>query len=116
MQTVRIGLMQPVMSLRKQTKSMTIEEAQQLVEVWRLKQQQAGAVCSSSAKTCCETEKETQQSGIKDTSKIVSADKDAQLLQMGQQFWALLDEANARGVDLTAALTETLRHLNTDNQ
>lgn len=116
MQTVRIGLMQPVMSLRKQTKSMTIEEAQQLVEVWRLKQQQAGTACSSSAKTCCETEKKSQQSGIKDTSKIVSADKDAQLLQMGQQFWVLLDEANARGVDLTTALTETLRHLNTDNQ
>lgn len=116
MQTVHTGLMQPVMGLRKQTKSMTIEEAQQLVEVWRLKQQQTGAVCRSSAKTCCETEKATQQSGIKDTPETVSADKDAQLLQVGQQFWALLDEANARGVDLTAALTETLRHLNTDNQ
>ena len=86
---------------------MTIEEAQQLVEVWKLKQQQTGTACSSSAKTCCETEEKTQQSGVKDTAEALPADKEALLLQV---------EANSRGVDLTAALTETLRHLNTEKQ
>lgn len=95
---------------------MTIEEAQQLVEVWRLKQQQTGTACSSSAKTYCETEEKTPQLGVKDTAEALPADKDALLLQVGQQFWKLLDEANSRGVDLTAALTETLRHLNTEKQ
>lgn len=95
---------------------MTIEEAQQLVEVWRLKQQQTGTACSSSAKTYCETEEKTPQLGVKDTAEALPADKDALLLQVGQQFWRLLDEANSRGVDLTAALTETLRHLNTEKQ
>ena len=90
---------------------MTIEEAQQLVEVWKLKQQQP---CGSLSQTCCETEEKTQQSGVKDTAEALPADKDALLLQVGQQFWRLLDEANSRGVDLTAALTETLRHLNSD--
>ena len=66
---------------------MTIEEAQQLVEVWKLKQQQTGTACSSSAKTCCETEEKTQQSGVKDAAEA-----------------------------LPAALTETLRHLNTEKQ
>ena len=92
---------------------MTIEEAQQLVEVWKLKQQQS---CGSLSQTCCDTEEKTQQSGVKDTAEALPADKDALLLQVGQQFWRLLDEANSRGVDLTAALTETLRHLNTEEQ
>lgn len=95
---------------------MTIEEAQQLVEVWKLKQQQSGTACGSSSQTCCESEEKTQQSGVKDTAEALPADKDALLLQVGQQFWRLLDEANSRGVDLTAALTETLRHLNTEKQ
>ncbi len=95
---------------------MTIEEAQQLVEVWKLKQQQSGTACGSPSQTCCESEEETQQSGVKDTAEALPADKDALLLQVGQQFWRLLDEANSRGVDLTAALTETLRHLNTEKQ
>ena len=92
---------------------MTIEEAQQLVEVWRLKQQQS---CGSLSQTCCETEVKTPQLGVKDTAEALLADKEALLLQVGQQFWRLLDEANSRGVDLTAALTETLRHLNTEKQ
>lgn len=92
---------------------MTIEEAQQLVEVWKLKQQQS---CGSLSQTCCETEVKTPQLGVKDTAEALLADKDALLLQIGQQFWKLLDEANVRGVDLTAALTETLRHLNTEKQ
>lgn len=92
---------------------MTIEEAQQLVEVWKLKQQQS---CGSLSQTCCETEEKTPQLGVKDTAEALLADKEAQLLQVGQQFWKLLDEANSRGVDLTAALTETLRHLNTEKQ
>lgn len=95
---------------------MTIEEAQQLVEVWKLKQQQSGTACGSPSQTCCESEEKTQQSGVKDTVEALPADKDALLLQVGQQFWRLLDEANSRGVDLTAALTETLRHLNTEEQ
>lgn len=95
---------------------MTIEEAQQLVEVWKLKQQQSGTACGSPSQTCCESEEKTQQSGVKDTAEALPADKDALLLQVGQQFWRLLDEANSRGVDLTAALTETLRHLNTEEQ
>ena len=92
---------------------MTIEEAQQLVEVWRLKQQQS---CGSLSQTCCETEVKTPQLGVKDTAEALLADKEALLLQVGQQFWRLLDEGNSRGVDLTAALTETLRHLNTEKQ
>lgn len=92
---------------------MTIEEAQQLVEVWKLKQQQS---CGSLSQTCCETEVKTPQLGVKDTAEALLADKEALLLQVGQQFWRLLDEANSRGVDLTAALTETLRHLNTEKQ
>ena len=95
---------------------MTIEEAQQLVEVWKLKQQQSGTACGSPSQTCCDSEEKTQQSGVKDTAEALPADKDALLLQVGQQFWRLLDEANSRGVDLTAALTETLRHLNTEKQ
>ena len=95
---------------------MTIEEAHQLVEVWSLKQQQTGTACGSPSQTCCESEEKTQQSGVKDTAEALPADKDALLLQVGQQFWRLLDEANSRGVDLTAALTETLRHLNTEKQ
>lgn len=93
---------------------MTIEEAQQLVEVWKLKQ--PGTACDSPSQTCCETEEKTQQSGVKDTAEALPADKETVLLQVGQQFWKLLDEANSRGVDLTAALTETLRHLNTEKQ
>lgn len=95
---------------------MTIEEAQQLVEVWKLKQQQPGTACGSPSQTCCETEEKTQQSGVKDPAEALPADKEALLLQVGQQFWKLLDEANSRGVDLTAALTETLRHLNSEKQ
>lgn len=95
---------------------MTIEEAQQLVEVWKLKQQQPGTACGSPSQACCETEEKTQQSGVKDTAEALPADKETVLLQVGQQFWRLLDKANSRGVDLTAALTETLRHLNTEKQ
>ena len=95
---------------------MTIEEAQQLVEVWKLKQQQPVTACGSPSQACCETEEKTQQSGVKDTAEALPADKETVLLQVGQQFWRLLDEANSRGVDLTAALTETLRHLNTEKQ
>ena len=95
---------------------MTIEEAQQLVEVWRLKQQQTGSACGSPAQTCCESEEKTQQSGVKDTAEALPADKDALLLQVGQQFWRLLDEANSRGEDITAAFKKKLHHLNTKKQ
>ncbi len=69
---------------------MTIEEAQQLVEVWNEKH---------STERCTNGNK-GEESELQTT------------VALGHQFWELLTKANQQQVDLTIALTETLAQLN----
>lgn len=70
---------------------MTIDEAQELVEVWNLKHP-ATPNASSEASSPCATEQKR--------------------MELGEQFWELLSTADREQVNLTEALCEMLHRRN----
>ena len=99
---------------------MTIEEAQQLVEVWNAKHPVERCTCGnegdgSPVRATAATPAATQAPEpvtAAAPARIAPPDPQAAAV-LGRRFWELLAEANRQQVDLTVALTETLARLNT---
>ena len=109
---------------------MTIEEAQQLVEVWNAKHPVERCTCGnegdgSPVRATAVTAATPASPGTSPAAtpapepvtaaapaRIAPPDPQAAAV-LGRRFWELLAEANRQQVDLTVALTETLARLNT---
>ena len=96
---------------------MTIEEAQQLVEVWNAKHPVERCTCGnegdgSPVRATAATPASPGTSPAATQAPIAPPDPQAAAV-LGRRFWELLAEANRQQVDLTVALTETLARLNT---
>lgn len=106
---------------------MTIEEAQQLVEVWNAKHPverrtcgnegdgspvRATAATPASPGTSPAATQAPEPVTAAAPARIAPPDPQAAAV-LGRRFWELLAEANRQQVDLTVALTETLARLNT---
>ena len=113
---------------------MTIEEAQQLVEVWNAKHPVERCTCGNegdgspvwaTAATPASPGTSPATPGTPPAAtqapepvtaaapaRIAPPDPQAAAV-LGRRFWELLAEANRQQVDLTVALTETLARLNT---
>lgn len=106
---------------------MTIEEAQQLVEVWNAKHPverctcgnegdgspvRATAATPASPGTSPAATQAPEPVTAAAPARIAPPDPQAAAV-LGRHFWELLAEANRQQVDLTVALTETLARLNT---
>ena len=106
---------------------MTIEEAQQLVEVWNAKHPverctcgnegdgspvRATAATPASPGTSPAATQAPEPVTAAAPARIAPPDPQAAAV-LGRGFWELLAEANRQQVDLTVALTETLARLNT---
>lgn len=109
---------------------MTIEEAQQLVEVWNAKHPVERCTCgnegdgspvrATAVTTATPASPGTSPAATQAPEPVTAAapariappDPQAAAV-LGRRFWELLAEANRQQVDLTVALTETLARLNT---
>ena len=101
---------------------MTIEEAQQLVEVWNAKHPVERCTCGNEgdgspvrATAATPASPGTSPAATQAPEPVTAAappDPQAAAV-LGRRFWELLAEANRQQVDLTVALTETLARLNT---
>ena len=109
---------------------MTIEEAQQLVEVWNAKHPVERCTCGNegdgspvraTAVTAATPASPGTSPAATQAPEPVTAAAPARIAPpdpqaaavLGRRFWELLAEANRQLVDLTVALTETLAPLNT---
>ena len=109
---------------------MTIEEAQQLVEVWNAKHPVERCTCGNegdgspvraTAVTAATPASPGTSHAATQAPEPVTAAAPARIAPpdpqaaavLGRRFWELLAEANRQQVDLTVALTETLARLNT---
>ena len=109
---------------------MTIEEAQQLVEVWNAKHPVERCTCGNegdgspvraTAVTAATPASPGTSPAATQAPEPVTAAAPARIAPpgpqaaavLGRRFWELLAEANRQQVDLTVALTETLARLNT---
>ena len=109
---------------------MTIEEAQQLVEVWNAKHPVERCTCGNegdgspvraTAVTTATPASPGTSPAATQAPEPVTAAAPARIAPpapqaaavLGRRFWELLAEANRQQVDLTVALTETLARLNT---
>ena len=109
---------------------MTIEEAQQLVEVWNAKHPVERCTCGNegdgspvraTAVTAATPASPGTPPAATQAPEPVTAAAPARIAPpdpqaaavLGRRFWELLAEANRQQVDLTVALTETLARLNT---
>ena len=88
---------------------MTIEEAQQLVEVWNAKHPVERCTCGNEGDGSPQAPEPVTAAA---PARIAPPDPQAAAV-LGRRFWELLAEANRQQVDLTVALTETLARLNT---
>ena len=92
---------------------MTIEEAQQLVEVWNAKHPVERCTCGNEGDgSPVRATAATPASPGTSPAATQAPDPQAAAV-LGRRFWELLAEANRQQVDLTVALTETLARLNT---
>ena len=108
---------------------MTIEEAQQLVEVWNAKHPVERCTCgnegdgspvrATAVTAATPASPGTSPAATQAPEPVTAAapariaPPDPQAAVLGRRFWELLAEANRQQVDLTVALTETLARLNT---
>ena len=99
---------------------MTIEEAQQLVEVWNAKHPVERCTCGNEgdgspvrATAATPASPGTSPAATQAPEPVTAAAPARIAAVLGRRFWELLAEANRQQVDLTVALTETLARLNT---